>query len=1471
MAQNFLTVTNILQQFIDQHKGLQGRGTVASLDQINNYSHEDTRFPLMYASIQDITLDQNADTYNFRVYCVDLLQKDRTNEGTVRNSTLMILRDFVNWITLDTFNNIRVISNTPIAIPVNNFLMDYTSGWYIDIAFETTTIISDCVIPFENQPYLSGVTCDIQYVSPFLTCETLQYCDSYININNNSVTTNSLSATSLSAGTIYSGGTNLYQIFGSASNVIFGTSNIVYLVGNSSDAAAMGGSANNVYTGFTEAYNRANILQTALGGNNQVLINVTSTTSGSTGDLILTADYNTNIRIEGFSFNTSQLGNIIATGTTGRGFHVGGSTAANGVYLSNIYLGGIYTQPASNNTAAGRVTLYLNSCILGDINTSVSGSTFSGNSGAVIIAAPNTTIGALNKITTSASTIAATAGSVTIDAKNFDFGNITTAINNKGGAISITNAGKLGALYTSSSSSIVQSINNNASAVNAQFGQTGGTITLNGFKCSGLVLTNLCATTISHILTNASIGGLTTLSGGTVLAKDSTFNGAVTVGGSASGTGFYNCFISSTLTAAAGTQQVILQSSMVQSSIVMNQTRLVSYNSSASAVIGAGTNTSIYNSNYYQSIGLSGTNNNLFSVATNSLSLGSGSTLTNLYGCGIMNLRIPAQATVYQSNTFIPASGLTITSGGRYIDLEYDISKNNITGQTFWSGSTPLETIISNLAGGGGTSTLVQPGSNIITGGTSSAPIVSVIASPSLNALILSGDGQFAAVTSTSLSATTLSGGTIFSGATNLYSIFARPEFVVNSVNAGSNITTGGTANSPTISVAASPSLNALTLSGAGQFASVTSTGLSANTLSGGTLYSGATNLSTTIINVASATGDFTRVQGSNFITTGGTANAPTINLAQNFSGATISGGTLYSGATNLSTTIISIANAAASAVDIAVQAGSNIATGGTAAAPTISVAASPSLNALTLSGAGQFAGVTATSLSANTLSGGTLYSGATNLSTTIINIANAAAASSGDITRVQPGSNITTGGTANAPTINVSASPSLNELTLSGAGKFAGVTSTGLSATTVSATTLFSGTTELGSIFNSYFPSIPPNQIAFGNSASAITSSPALIYSLSNSLLNINGGLFLGNITGSAYGIQGATLNTVIYNYNSTAKITLSNGLITHSVGESNFLGAIKSNSLTANTISGGTYFSGSTPLETIISNLAGGGTSTLVQPGSNIITGGTSSAPIVSVVSSPSLNGLILSGSAQLAGVTSTGMSATTISATTLFSGTTNLSTTIISVANAAATATGDFTRVQPGSNTTTGGTANAPIVNVSSTPTFASVSAFTISATTALLNGITANTLSATTTRIGSVVIENNSSANGGFTILGGFVTDDLSATNGTFNNGLTGKTFYFESEYSKVITTGSTYGVQSLDASIFGTSSPMTINLPSAGSNIGRKLVIKNTNSIGNIDVAPSGAEKIDNVNAIVNIPALNSITLQAVSSGNWYLI
>jgi hypothetical protein len=128
------------------------------------------------------------------------------------------------------------------------------------------------------------------------------------------------------------------------------------------------------------------------------------------------------------------------------------------------------------------------------------------------------------------------------------------------------------------------------------------------------------------------------------------------------------------------------------------------------------------------------------------------------------------------------------------------------------------------------------------------------------------------------MSAATLSGGTILSGGTNLYSIFQKIGDVdgVANVNAGSNITTGGTAISPIINLAASPSVNNITFSGTAiggtvQAGAGTFTSMSAATLSGGTILSGGTNLYDIFVDSVSA--------GSN-ITLGGTAGNPIINVA---------------------------------------------------------------------------------------------------------------------------------------------------------------------------------------------------------------------------------------------------------------------------------------------------------------------------------------------------------------------------------------------------------------------------------------------------------------------------------------------------------------------------------------------------------------------------------------------------------------
>jgi len=91
-------------------------------------------------------------------------------------------------------------------------------------------------------------------------------------------------------------------------------------------------------------------------------------------------------------------------------------------------------------------------------------------------------------------------------------------------------------------------------------------------------------------------------------------------------------------------------------------------------------------------------------------------------------------------------------------------------------------------------------------------------------------------------SATTISGDTLNSGSTNLYSIFSQTDTITR-VQPGSNITTGGTANAPTVNLTASPSVNNITFSGtaiggtvqadSGNFSSLSATSMSATTYYG--------------------------------------------------------------------------------------------------------------------------------------------------------------------------------------------------------------------------------------------------------------------------------------------------------------------------------------------------------------------------------------------------------------------------------------------------------------------------------------------------------------------------------------------------------------------------------------------------------------------------------------------------------------
>ena len=354
--------------------------------------------------------------------------------------------------------------------------------------------------------------------------------------------------------------------------------------------------------------------------------------------------------------------------------------------------------------------------------------------------------------------------------------------------------------------------------------------------------------------------------------------------------------------------------------------------------------------------------------------------------------------------------GTNISTGGTdnnpIINLDDDIFVNDITvsgnGEfaAITSGGTPLESIIENIALENGDITRVEGGTNISTGGTDNNPIINLDDNIFVSDITVSGTGEFATITS---------------GGTNLYDIFLTEvaDSDITRVEGGTNISTGGTDNNPVINLDDNIFVNDITVSGSGEFNAITS---------------GGTPLEDIIENIALENGDITRVEGGTNISTGGTDNNPVINLDDDIfvNDITVSGSGEFNAITSGGTPLEDIIeNIALENGDITrVEGGTNISTGGTDNNPVINLDDDIFVNDITVSGTGEFNAIT---------SGGTdLYD---------IFLTEAA---DSDITRVEGGTNISTGGTDNNPIINLDDDIFVNDITVSGTGEFAAITSGG-------------------------------------------------------------------------------------------------------------------------------------------------------------------------------------------------------------------------------------------------------------------------------------------------------------------------------------------------------------------------------------------------------------------------------------------
>jgi hypothetical protein len=151
MNTTYIRLVNIFKTFSDNHLQVE-RFHADFLEQIQNFTHLDTSFPILYAVPINVNLltseFTDLSTYSFDLYCLDTIQEGRENITPILNNTAQILNDLHKWIKRNEFTGIDILDISNLT-PVNNYTMDKLAGWRMNITFECEGY-TYCEIPFED-------------------------------------------------------------------------------------------------------------------------------------------------------------------------------------------------------------------------------------------------------------------------------------------------------------------------------------------------------------------------------------------------------------------------------------------------------------------------------------------------------------------------------------------------------------------------------------------------------------------------------------------------------------------------------------------------------------------------------------------------------------------------------------------------------------------------------------------------------------------------------------------------------------------------------------------------------------------------------------------------------------------------------------------------------------------------------------------------------------------------------------------------------------------------------------------------------------------------------------------------------------------------------------------------------------------------------------------------------------------------
>jgi hypothetical protein len=144
---SYLQAVNVIKSFADQNYFV-NRFDFEFKEQMQNLATLNEAYPFLYVVPLASDTITNVNEFEVEIYCVDRLQKDRTNVNYVVSDTNQILNDLVLWLE-EGQDDIEIVG-TATQTPINNDLLDYVGGWVLRVRLQVEKI-GLCEIPLGGE------------------------------------------------------------------------------------------------------------------------------------------------------------------------------------------------------------------------------------------------------------------------------------------------------------------------------------------------------------------------------------------------------------------------------------------------------------------------------------------------------------------------------------------------------------------------------------------------------------------------------------------------------------------------------------------------------------------------------------------------------------------------------------------------------------------------------------------------------------------------------------------------------------------------------------------------------------------------------------------------------------------------------------------------------------------------------------------------------------------------------------------------------------------------------------------------------------------------------------------------------------------------------------------------------------------------------------------------------------------------